>query len=201
MLVSLPIHLCIFLQHTGCNVPSPLHSSIWSGRNAFLTAQTCAAKQADSYVLERLCGVQCLITNALQHCQNKMLSSLPGVALQNRVTSCWCHYQYTYISSTYRFQCPITTAQQHRSGRNAFLIAHTCAAKQADSYVVERLCGVQCLITNALQHKSEQNAFLIARSCSAKQADSIVVSHHQCTTALVKTKCFPHSPDLHCKTG
>ena len=106
-----------------------------------------------------------------------------------------------YISSTYRFPCPISIALQHWSGRNAFLIAQSCSAKQADSYVVKSLCGVQCLITNALQHWSEQKAFLIARSCSAKQADSIAVSHHQCTTALVKTKCFPHCPDLLCKTG
>ncbi len=106
-----------------------------------------------------------------------------------------------YITSTYRFQCPITIALQHWSGRNAFLIAQSCSAKQADSYVVERPCGVQCLITNTLQHWSEQNAFLIAQSCYAKQADSIAVSHHQCTTALVKTKCLPHCPELLCKTG
>ncbi len=60
---------------------------------------------------------------------------------------------------------------------------------------------MQCLITNTLQHWSEQNAFLIAQSCYAKQADSIAVSHHQCTTALVKTKCLPHCPELLCKTG
>ncbi len=88
------------------------------------------------------------------------------------------------------FLCPITTALQHWSGRNAFLIAQSCSAKQADNYVVKRLCGVQCLITNALQHWSEQKAFLIAQSCSAKQADSIAVSHHQCTTAHVKTNAF-----------
>ena len=139
------------------------------------------------------------------HCstgQDKMHFSQPCVALQNRVTSCWCHFKYTFVYFfKYRFQCPITTALQHWLGRNAFLIAQSCSAKQADSYVVERLCGVQCLITNALQHWSEQKAFLIARSCSAKQADSIAMSHHQCTTALVKTRCFPRCPDLLCKTG
>ncbi len=132
------------------------------------------------------------------HCstdKDKMHFSLPCVALQNRVTSCWCHFKHTFVySSTYRFQCPITTALQHWLGRNAFLIAQSCSAKQADNYVVEKLCGVQCLITNALQHWSEQKAFLIAQSCSAKQADSIAVSHHQCTTALCQNKMLSSLP-------
>ncbi len=116
------------------------------------------------------------------HCstdKDKMHFSLPCVALQNRVTSHPAGVTSNtplYISSTYRFQCPITTALQHWLGRNAFLIAQSCSAKQADNYVVERLCGVQCLITNALQHWSKQNAFLTAQTCSAKQADSRLVS-------------------------
>ena len=139
------------------------------------------------------------------HCstgQDRMNFSLPCVALQNKVTACWCHYKYTLVyffniqvlNVPSPLHCSIGQGEMHSS-------LPSCSAKQADSYVVERLCGVRCLITNALQHWSEQKAFLIARSCSAKQADSIAMSHHQYTIALVKTKCFPHSPDLHCKTG
>ncbi len=106
------------------------------------------------------------------HCstdKDKMHFSLPCVALQNRVTSCWCHFKYTFVySSTYRFQCPITTALQHWLGRNAFLIAQSCSAKQADSIAVSSPMHYSTL--------SKQNAFLTAQTCSAKQADSRLVS-------------------------
>ena len=102
--------------------------------------------------------------------QNKRLSSLPGVALQNRLTA---------------LQCLITNALQHWSKQNAFLAAQTCSAKQADSRLVslqidlwvfaQHTC-LQCLTTNALQHWSGQLAFLTAQSCSAKQAVNKLVS-------------------------
>ncbi len=102
--------------------------------------------------------------------QNKRLSSLPGVALQNRLTA---------------LQCLITNALQHWSKQNAFLAAQTCSAKQADSRLVslqidlwvfaQHTC-LQCLTTNALQHWSKQNAFLTTQTCFAKQADSRLVS-------------------------
>ncbi len=102
--------------------------------------------------------------------QNKILSSLPGVALQNRLTA---------------LQCLTTNALQHWSGQLAFLTAQSCSAKQADSRLVslqidlwvfaQHTC-LQCLTINALQHWSKQNAFLTSQSCSAKQVDSRLVS-------------------------
>ena len=76
----------------------------------------------------------------------------------------------------------------------------------------------QCTTTLVRTLSEKQNAFLTAFCFSAKQADSIVVSvqidlwvfphhigvqcpSHQCTAALVKTKCIPHCPVLLCKTG
>ena len=102
--------------------------------------------------------------------QNKRLSSLPGVALQNKLTA---------------LQCLIANALQHWSKQYAFLAAQTCSAKQADSRLVslqidlwvfaQHTC-LQCLTTNALQHWSKQNAFLTTQTCFAKQADSRLVS-------------------------
>ncbi len=59
-----------------CSVPSPMHYCTGQGKSAFLTAQSYVAKQADSrlvslqrhlWILLRDTGVQCPITNALQH--------------------------------------------------------------------------------------------------------------------------------------
>jgi hypothetical protein len=72
----------------------------WSKQNAFLTAQSCSAKQADNrlvslqidlWVFAEHTGVQCLITNAQKHWfeQNAFLTAQSCFAKQvvNRLVS------------------------------------------------------------------------------------------------------------------
>ena len=91
-------HKCTVCHH---QCTTTLVRTLSEKQNAFLTAFCCSAKQADSIVVSlqrhlwifcKHTGVQCAITNALQHwsglCQrNKMHSSLPFVSLQNRLTA------------------------------------------------------------------------------------------------------------------
>ena len=106
IVVSLERHLWIFCKTHRCTVchhqcTKTLVRTLSEKQNAFLTAFCFSAKQADSIVVSlqrhlwifcKHTGVQCPITNALQHwsglCQrNKMHSSLPFVSLQNRLTA------------------------------------------------------------------------------------------------------------------
>ena len=127
--------------------------------------------------------------------QNKRLSSLPRVALQNRLTA---------------LQCLITNALQHLSKQNAFLTAQTCFAKQADSRLVslqidlwvfaQHTC-LQCLTTNAQQHWSKQSTFLTSQSCSAKQAVNKLVSLQIDLWVLAHHTWCSDSISVHCSTG
>ena len=96
IVVSLQRHLLIFLKHTSVQCPMTNALQHWSRQNAFLTALCCSAKQADSIVvsLQRhlwiFANTQVCSVPSLMHYntgQDKMHSSLPKVALQNRLTA------------------------------------------------------------------------------------------------------------------
>ena len=140
-LVSLHIDLWVFAQHTCLQCLTTNALQHWSGQLAFLTAQSCSAKQAVNKLVSLQIDLWVFAHHKVcsdpisAHCstdQDQMHFSLPCVALQHRVTSCWCHYQYTFV---YFFNIQVS------------------------------------------------------------------MSHHHCTAASVRTKCIPHCPQLRCKTG
>ncbi len=84
--VSLQRHLWIFLQHTGVQCPITNALQHWSGQNAFLAAQSCT--------FGYFSNTQVFGVPSPMHCsigQGKMHSSLPRVALQNRLSASLCH--------------------------------------------------------------------------------------------------------------
>ncbi len=96
----------------------------WSGQNAYLTTQSCSAKQAvniflslqiDLWVFALHIGVQCPSSVHCSIVQDKMHFSLPCAALQNRLTACWCHCNYTFgqFFNVQVFNVSSPTALQH----------------------------------------------------------------------------------------
>ncbi len=111
----------------------------WSGQNAYLTTQSCSAKQAvniflslqiDLWVFALHIGVQCPSSVHCSIVQDKMHFSLPCAALQNRLTACWCHCNYTFgqFFNVQVFNVSSPTALQHWLGQIAFLPAQSCSA-------------------------------------------------------------------------
>ncbi len=107
----------------------------------------CSAKQADSilvslqrhlWIFLQHTGVQCPITNALQHWSGQNAFLTACVALQNRLTAVLVSLQrhlWILLRDT-GVQCPITNALLHWSGQKSFLTAQSYVAKQADSRLV-----------------------------------------------------------------
>jgi len=103
-------------------------------------------------------------------------------------------------------------------GRKSSPTVHCCSAKHTHSrhcatavtlWRFAHHTGVQGLSTNALQHCSGQIVFLTVQCCFAKQACSrhcvtantpkkiccsynCAVTEHQCSAALLTTRCIPH---------
>ncbi len=101
-------------------------------------------------------GVQCLITNALQHWseQNAFLTAQSSLCKTGCQQACVTANRHLGICSSYR--CAVTqslSALQHWSGQNAYLTTQSCSAKQAvniflslqiDLWVFALHIGVQC---------------------------------------------------------
>ena len=107
-----------------------------------------------------------------------MHSSLPRVALQNKLTAGLCHCKWTISYLLIIQVCSDPIHVRCSTGQDKIHSSLSCVAlqKQADSIVMSlqrhlwiflQHTGVQYPITNALQHCSWQNAFLTA--CVALQ--------------------------------
>ncbi len=107
----------------------------------------CSAKQADSslvslqrhlWILLQDTGVQCPITNALQHKSGQKsfltVQSYSAKQVHSSLVSLQRHL-WILLRDT-GVQCPITNALQHKSGQKSFLTAQSYSAKQADSRLV-----------------------------------------------------------------
>ncbi len=182
--MSLQIDLWVFAQHTCLQCLTSIPLQHWSKQNAFLTAQTCSAKQADSrlvslqidlWVFAQHTCLQCLTTNALQHWskQNAFLTTQTCFAKQGDSRLVSLQIDPWVFASSYRLcSVPISSALQHWSRRSC---------------------------TSSLPRVALQNR-LTAGLCQCKETSGIcstymcAVSDHQCTPALVKTKVFPHLP-------
>ena len=100
--------------------------------------------------------------------------SLPCAALQNRLTACWCHYNYTF-GQFFNIQVFSVSSPLH------------CSIGQG------KLRSSLPRVALQISSTGQDNLY--------SSLPCVAVSHHHCTAAMFRAKCFPHCPELLCKTG
>ncbi len=121
--------------------------------------------------------------------QNKMLSSLPRPALQNRLTAGLCHCKQTFGCLLIIQVC------------NDPISVHCSTGQDNLHFSLPRVAQHTCLTTNALQHWSKQSTFLTSQSCSAKQAVNKLVSLQIDLWVFAHHTWCSDPISVHCSTG
>ncbi len=124
MLESLQFHLRRFALHTGVQRCNTNALQNWSGQNSFPTALCCSARQAHSRhcVTEttpmQICSsYRCAVMQHRCTGQGRIASLLFSALLQNRLSACLSHCNYTLGDLLFIQVCNAATSMLRRTGQ------------------------------------------------------------------------------------
>ncbi len=166
--------------------------------------------------------------NALQHCSRQNAFLTACVALQNRLTAVLCHCKDTFGYFFKTQVCSVPSPMHYSTSQGKShsslprvtlqnrLTAVLCHCKDTFGYFFKtQVCSVPSPMHYSTGQGKMHSSLPVLRCKTGRQHCSVIaktpldissthrcaVSHHQCTTALLRAKCIPHCPELLCKTG